>query len=109
MSEAFDALGYTSHAIWDGDDAQDLLDKVADELAQDKAVTVAILNPARNSPLIASHAYEVVSVDTAAGTLVLRNPWGIDGIGTDGQDDGYVRVTAQQAFVSFWGVISANV
>jgi hypothetical protein len=109
MSEAFDALGYTSHAIWRADNAQDLLSQMADELQQGKAVTVAILNPARNSPLIGSHAYDVVSADTTAGTLVLRNPWGIDGVGNDGHDDGYVTVTADQMYASYWGVISANV
>jgi hypothetical protein len=41
--------------------------------------------------------------------VVLRNPWGIDGAGNDGVNDGYVRLTALQAFTSFWGVISANV
>jgi hypothetical protein len=53
-----------------------------------------------------------VSVDTDAEghkTLVLRNPWGIDGAGNDGKDDGYVRLTPAQALGSFWAVISAVV
>lgn len=112
MSEAFESLGYTSHAIWQSDDGQDLLGKIGDELAEGKAVTVAIYEPARYSPLIGSHAYTVEAVETDAQgqrTLILRNPWGIDGVGNDGRDDGYVRVTATQAYDSYWGVISANV
>jgi hypothetical protein len=112
MSEAFEALGHTTHAIWETDDGQDLLAKIADELAEDKAVTLAIFEPVRHSPLVGSHAYSVVRVETDADgnrTLILRNPWGIDGAGNDGRDDGYVRVTAAQAYASYWGVISANV
>jgi hypothetical protein len=112
MDEAFDALGYATHAIWRSDDANDLLDQIADEFAQGKAVTVAIFEPSRGAPLIGSHAYTIESVETDAQgqrTLVLRNPWGIDGVGNDGNDDGYVRITATQAYLSYWGVISANV
>ena len=112
MDEAFGALGFTTHAIWRSDDANDLLDQISAELADGKAVTVAIFEPSRGSPLIGSHAYTIESVETDAQgqrTLVLRNPWGIDGVGNDGNDDGYVRVTATQIYQSYWGVISANV
>ena len=111
MSEAFDALGHQSDAIWEAADGQDLLAKIEDELRQDKAVTLAVFEPARYSPLVGAHAYTVDRVETDADgnrTLILRNPWGIDGAGQDGSDDGYVRVTAEQAYASFWGVISAD-
>ena len=112
MDEAFSDLGYDSNSIWDVSNGDDLLQRISDELSAGKAVTMAI-NTARNgAPVIGSHAYTVVSVDTdsqGTKTLVLRNPWGIDGIGSDGHDDGYVRLTALQAFTSFWGVISSNV
>ncbi len=42
--------------------------------------------------------------------LRLRNPWGVDGNSvTDGANDGYVTVTAQQAYDSFLGFTSAAV
>ena len=62
--------------------------------------------PAQNAPLIGSHAYEVVS--TNGTTVVLRNPWGVDGAGHDSNvNDGYVTVTAAQLFASQMGVVSA--
>jgi hypothetical protein len=112
MDEAFSDLGFDSTQIWDADNGDDLLGRIADELNAGKAVTLAIYQPMNNCPCIGSHAYTVASVDTDSQgnkTLVLRNPWGIDGAGHDGLDDGYVRLTPLQAFTSFWGVISANV
>jgi hypothetical protein len=112
MSEAFGDLGYDSNHIWDVKSGNDLLNKIDAELKAGKAVTIAIYEPAAGASLIGSHAYTVVAVETDANgvkTLVVRNPWGIDGAGHDGKDDGYVRVTATQAYQSFWGVISANV
>jgi hypothetical protein len=112
MSEAFNDLGYDNDQIWDVSNGDDLLNQISDELAAGKAVTMAINTPYAGAPVIGSHAYTVVSVDTDADghkTLVLRNPWGIDGIGHDGANDGYVRLTAVQAYGSFWGVISSEV
>ena len=112
MDEAFSDLGHDSTQIWDATNGDDLLGRIAAELDAGKAVTLAIYTPNNGAPVIASHAYTVVSVDTDSQghkTLVLRNPWGIDGAGHDGLDDGYVRLTPLQAFTSFWGVISGNV
>jgi hypothetical protein len=112
MDEAFGDLGFESNAVWDAGNGDDLLGQIAQELAAGKAVTMAINTPKNGAPVIGSHAYTVVSVDTDSQghrTVVLRNPWGIDGAGNDGVNDGYVRLTALQAFTSFWGVISANV
>jgi hypothetical protein len=112
MTEAFADLGYRSTAIWDADNADDLVTRIADELRQGKAVTLAIRDPVKNSRLIHLHDYDVVSVDTDARgnrTLLLRNPWGVDGVGSDGNNDAYIRTTPQQAFDSYWGVISATV
>ena len=33
--------------------------------------------------------------------------WGVDGTGSDAQDDGYVTITASQAFGAFWGLTAA--
>jgi len=53
------------------------------------------------APLIGSHAYAIIGVffDTAAGSweLQLRNPWGFDGIGNDGNtSDGIVTISFAQ-------------
>ena len=69
--------------------------------------------PADGAPLLASHAYTVdgINVDATGNpiTLRLRNPWGVDGAENDGNNDGYVTVTAQQAYDSMLGVVSATV
>jgi hypothetical protein len=112
MSEAFTDLGYANDSVWDVDNQDDLLDALASELDAGKAVTMAINTPKNGARLIGNHAYTVVSVETdeeGNRSVVVRNPWGIDGVGTDGSDDGYVRLTALQAFSSFWGVICADV
>ena len=41
--------------------------------------------------------------------LRLRNPWGNDGVGWDGINDGYVTLTAKQAHVSMLGVTVGTV
>ena len=59
--------------------------------------------PAEGSNLAGYHAYAVDGVVTnASGVpthLRLRNPWAVDGYSgtTDGANDGYVTITAQQA------------
>jgi len=43
------------------------------------------------------------------GTIVVRNPWHTDGGGnSDGSNDGYVTLTADQYFRGFSGAWSAN-
>lgn len=112
MSEAFTSLGFDSTQIWNANDGSDLLDQISGELDSGKAVTLAIYQARDGAPVVGYHAYTVEAVENDGKgnrTLVLRNPWGIDGAGNDGANDGYVRLTAQQAFNSYWGVISANV
>ena len=43
--------------------------------------------------------------------LRLRNPWAMDGYSgtTDGANDGYITITAQQASASMLGFVSAAV
>ena len=112
MSEAFGDLGYSSDEIWDVATSGDLLDQIEAELLAGKAVTLAIYESELGAPVIGCHAYSVEAVETDVNgvrKLVLRNPWGIDGTGNDGSNDGYVRLTAAQAFASYWGVISGDV
>jgi hypothetical protein len=62
--------------------------------------TTAAENAASN--LVMDHMYTVVRfVRNTAGTItgvVLRNPWGVDGRGNDGNNDGLVTVTPAQIF-----------
>lgn len=59
------------------------------------------------------HAYSVDAVLTdAAGrptALRLHNPWGVDGVGNDGKDDGYITITAAQAAAVAWEITYAAV
>jgi hypothetical protein len=67
--------------------------------------SVCYTTPENNylGPVIGRHAYTVDHVNCDANGnptgLVLRNPWGKDGAGSDGNDDGYVTLTPAQA----WG------
>ena len=60
---------------------------------------------AAGAPLINGHMYTVYAVNRdwrgVVTSIVLRNPWGVDGIGNDGNpNDGFVTVTAGQLFGS---------
>jgi len=113
MDEGFGDHGFSSTGIWSAADATSLMNQLRTQLAAGKAVTLATDGPELGAPVLdESHAYHVISVQTdAAGatSVLLRNPWGVDGAGNDGSDDGYVRLTAAQAYASWMGVISAKV
>src|SRR5262249_21739985 len=74
-------------------------------LAAGKAVAaVTNTNIASGIPIIGSHAYTVVStsVDSGVQYVTVRNPWGIDGAGNDGNpNDGLVRITLSQFASAF--------
>ena len=111
MSEGYSALGTTSDSIWNATDADDLLKQIRSLLTSGKSVTYATSSdPSGN--LIGNHAYMIdrVGIDSAGNaTITLRNPWGIDGAGNDGVNDGYVTLTANEVFASFVAVMSATV
>jgi hypothetical protein len=53
---------------------------------------------------VGSHAYAVVAVGLQNGVLsvVMRNPWGFDGTGSDGNaSDGLVTLTGAQVRLNF--------
>ena len=111
MRETYNALGVASRTMYTN--SGDLLIRyIRAELAAGRSVTYATLTPSADAPLVGSHGYSVAGVDVdAAGNAVsirLRNPWGVDGAGNDGTEDGYVTVTAHQAVASLMGVISAR-
>jgi hypothetical protein len=109
MSEACGYLGVTSASVYTAGSAAALMTQLSSQLAAGKAVTYATdANLGDAAILVGSHAYEVVAVTDE--TLTLRNPWAIDGYETrDGLDDGYVTVTAYEAYVYFGGATFANV
>jgi hypothetical protein len=111
MDEAYAALGATAQSIYSAAGPQALLAAIQQQLAAGKSVTYAANTPADGAPLLAGHAYSVdaVNMDQSGNpsSLRLRNPWGFDGAGSDGSNDGYITVTAQQAYDSLLGVVSA--
>ena len=114
MSEGYAALGAASASTYSASGASALLNLIKNDLAAGKSVTYAVATPAAGSNLCRFHAYMVDGVvQDASGRpthLRLRNPWGTDGDAvTDGSNDGYVTVTAQQAYASLLGFTSAAV
>lgn len=113
MSSVYNALGCDDcSTIWTAADGSTLLSQIDDLLNEGKSVTMAIYQASADAPVVGSHAYSVDRVirdsDGKVTKLVLRNPWGVDGVGNDGANDGYVTLTAAQAHASFWGVIAAR-
>ena len=113
MSPVYSALGCSGTSnFYSASNATALLNLIQQQLAAGKSVTYACNSPSSGAPLIGSHAYSVDHVNFSGGVAVsvtLRNPWGVDGAGNDGANDGYVTVSAQHAFGSFMGLVSSTV
>ena len=107
MSEAFSDLGFTSSTSYE---TTELLARIADWTRSGKAVTFATAEVPAGIPLMEYHAYSVERViEGSFGTsIVLRNTWGIDGVGSDGNDDGLVTLTAEQAKSAMSGLVVAD-
>jgi hypothetical protein len=111
MTEAHDALGLSSTSLWSAASASDWAKQISDALIANKSVTYAT-NGNPSGALIGGHAYTVdhMGTDSLGNTTVtLRNPWGVDGAGSDGANDGYVTLTVQQAFANTIGCVFATV
>jgi len=110
MSEASTALGLTSQSIYTASSATSLAQQLASLLASGNAVTFATQNNMAN--LIGSHAYTVDHVVTdSKGNItgiVLRNPWGIAGAGSNPNGSPYVTVTPTVLFQDFSFATAAN-
>jgi hypothetical protein len=111
MSESFSTLGLQSTNFLSYNSANALMSILNTQLAEGKAVTIGT-DSTVTGPLIGSHAYTVIAMTTdASGNITgveVRNPWGIDGVANSSNpNDGYVTVTAAQAFASFAGVCTA--
>ena len=111
MDQAYAALGSASQSTYSASSAQNLLTLIGAQLSAGKSVTMAFATDADGADIITDHAYTVVSVGTDASgaptTLTVRNPWGVDDASDTG--NGYVTLTAKQAFDSFLGFVSATV
>ena len=110
MSESYDALGLSNTNLA-AFSATDWASQVRSALASNKAITFGTVSNPTGAPLIGNHAYLVDHLGTDANgntTVTLRNPWGVDGAGSDGKDDGYVTMTVQQAFANTVGAVIAN-
>ncbi len=101
MNEAFGALGFASETFY-GTNGEpiDVLARAKTELNKGAAVTWATGSIPAGIPLIADHVYTIddVQLDAEGQPAFIRllNPWGSDGGGNDGADDGYVTLTAAQ-------------
>jgi len=108
MSSAFSALGLKSTTVLYTNSGTDLLKMLQADLKAGDFVTFGTENQLPdNSPLVASHAYEVNSVtDDSSGkpvSVTLRNPWG-----NAVADDGMITITASDAFVAFAGAVISH-
>lgn len=112
MNEVYGALGKTSSSSYASSSSSWLMTTIKQAMDAKKSVTFAVNKP-NGAPLVGNHAYTVCSVVMDATGKVtglkLRNPWGVDGAGNDGVNDGYVTVTATQAQAAFMGLSSAVV
>jgi len=113
MSEAFRALGRESDSLWKGSDVKNattLAGELQDLIASGKSVTLGVGSVPSGHSLIGNHAYTVDGVITnndGSKSVRLRNPWGIDGAGDDGRNDGYVIISSTQLFNVFSAVMAA--
>jgi hypothetical protein len=111
MDEVYRALNLTPGGS--GTASTDTLKLLAKQIASGKSVTYAVKTVPQGAPLVGNHAYMLSNVLTDENgevtSVVLRNPWGFDGAGNDGKNDGYVTLTAQQAIEAYWRTSWATV
>ena len=106
VNRAFRSVSLGDFAFSSFKSAADLGNAVYGAWAAKKAVTIGIISNTNASivgNLINSHLYTVVSVTKdskgVVTSMVLRNPWGVDGAGNDAnKNDGLVTVTPTQLF-----------
>jgi hypothetical protein len=113
MSEAFTAMGKPASSTWTALNSDDLISKIENLLSQNQSVTAACFTSPAGSNMVTSHAYtvdHVVTNEDGTKSVVVRNPWGVDNsTSNDGANDGYVTLTAAQAFAALTYLTSAAV
>jgi hypothetical protein len=112
MDESFRTMGLKTTTTNKATDATTNLQNIKALLDAGQAVTTAIYGFPEGLNLVSYHAYTVDAVitnDDGSLSIRLRNPWGVDNYtSTDGANDGYVTLTATQAFSAMPFVMSAS-
>ena len=104
--EIFEDLGLLTSSTFTGSSGKDLLLQLAGQLGAGQAVVMGTDYTPGDAPVIPGHAYTVLDVgfDETGRPVSLRlmNPWGRDGAGDDGANDGVVTLTPAQAMEACW-------
>ena len=107
INRAFRSPSAGEKSIRSYGNATALANDIAARAAGNQAVTIGFTGNGKKAvaggaPLIMDHQYTVASiVRNSAGVItriILRNPWGTDGAGNDGANDGLVSVTPAQLY-----------
>ncbi len=106
VNRAFGSTSAGEKSISSYSNATALANDIAARYNGFQAVTVGFTSrtggAAGGAPLLMEHMYTVAGIiRNSVGTITgirLRNPWGTDGAGNDGINDGYVTVTPAQLF-----------
>jgi hypothetical protein len=101
-----EVTGKSASTLWTGDSAASLALSIANALAAGHAVTAGSYS-SPPSPIIGGHAYEVKAIQGAGGSAIVTvyNPWGVDGRGSDGSNDGLVQISMTQFQECFSAVV----
>jgi hypothetical protein len=102
---AYSDLGVANTTFTTTMDSNSLFSTITNALNSSKAVSI-ITNGTVNAgvPVVSSHAYSIMSTSIENGIqmITLRNPWGIDGVGNDGNpNDALVKVSIAQLQANF--------
>jgi hypothetical protein len=96
-------LGFSSQTIAAGSPATTILNSINTALAADRPVVACTQAVAADAPVIGYHCYTVVGAyQDVSGTVYvqLRNPWGIDGAGNDGNPNDGLQTLSYNTFAS---------
>ena len=110
VGQTFTDLGLTNSGIVATAADTTILNTITSELAQGRSLAANTLTSISDGALmIASHAYSVIGAYRNSSNVLmiqLRNPWGFDGAGNDGNPgDGLVTITYSQ-FATDFGILS---
>ncbi len=112
VNRAFRSTSAGEMSIRSYSSAAALANDIANRWNNYQAVTIGFVGSlSGNVPLVGNHMYTVASIiRNSAGVvtgITLRNPWGVDGAGNDGANDGFVTLTPQQIYAQMgrvnWG------
>lgn len=108
MGSVFSDLGLANTTLYLKSSVSSLVSLFQTALNAGKTVTVATNSAIiGGSSLIGNHAYSLIgaSITQGVATFLIRNPWGVDGIGHDANpNDGLVTLTATDMLNNIvWG------